>query len=64
MQGNDDWIVTVASTRLAGARDFRVLPVWHSTMMNNPLVLDYTLRFLRHGYFESEDTRQRIDQDP
>lgn len=60
--GEDDWVVTVESTRLPGARDFRVLPVAHTTMMNDPTVREYTLRFLQQGFFESEDTRQPIDR--
>ena len=43
-----------------GARDFRVLPVWHTVMMDDPVVQAYTLKFLQHGYFEVEQTRQPI----
>jgi pimeloyl-ACP methyl ester carboxylesterase len=60
LHGNDDLVVTVASTRLVGARDFRLLPVWHTTMMNDPMVQRETLCFLQHGYFESEDRRAPI----
>ena len=35
LPGDDDAVVTVESTRLAGARDFRVLPVLHSIFMND-----------------------------
>jgi pimeloyl-ACP methyl ester carboxylesterase len=62
MRGDDDLIVTVESTRLAGARDFRVLPVWHTTMMNDPVIQRETLCFLQHGYFESEDRRAPLTQ--
>ncbi|MCA9247553.1 MAG: alpha/beta hydrolase, partial [Planctomycetales bacterium] len=53
LSGDDDLVVTVESTRLAGAADFRVLPVYHSFMMNNETVQNQTLEFLAHGYFES-----------
>lgn len=58
--GDDDGMVGVQETRLPGAHDFRVLPVWHMTMMNNPTVRQYTVRFLRHGHFESKDRRLPI----
>ncbi len=55
--GDDDMIVGVAETRLAGARDFRVLDVIHATMMYVPEVQEMTTQFLKHGYFESPETR-------
>jgi hypothetical protein len=58
--GDDDAVVTVESTRLAGARDFRVLPVLHSVFMNDKRVQEYTARFLSEGHFESDDKRQPI----
>lgn len=60
LEGDDDLIVSVASTRLPGAKDFRVLPVIHTTMMNDPTVQAYTLQFIRHGYFEDEAKRQPV----
>jgi hypothetical protein len=59
--GDDDAVVTVESTRLPGARDFRVLPVLHSFFMNDSRVQEMTRSFLAHGYFESEANRQPID---
>jgi hypothetical protein len=59
--GDDDGIVTVESTRLPGARDFRVLPVLHSFFMKNPRVHELAIRFLQHGHFESDEARQPID---
>jgi hypothetical protein len=52
ISGDDDAVVTVESTRLAGARDFRVLP--------DAKVQEYTVRFLNEGHFESEGARQPI----
>ena len=60
LEGDDDMVVSVASTRLQGAKDFRVLPVIHTTMMNNPTVQQYTLEFFRNGYFEDEAKRHPL----
>jgi hypothetical protein len=61
LPGDDDGVVTIESTRLAGARDFRRLPVLHSFFMNDKTAREYTVRFLNHGHFESLDTRQPIE---
>jgi hypothetical protein len=58
--GDDDAVITVESTRLPGACDFRRLPVLHSFIMNAPQIQEMTLRFLSHGYFESDASRQPI----
>ncbi len=55
LTGDNDLVVAVETTRLAGATDFAVLPVLHSFMMNDPKVQEYTLRFLQHGYFVSAE---------
>ena len=55
--GDDDMIVGVDETRLTGARDFRVLDVIHATMMDAPEIQQMATRFLKHGYFESSDSR-------
>lgn len=60
VEGDDDLVVSVESTRLAGATDFRVLPVKHTFMMDDPVVMEYTLRFLTDGYFVSEEDRQPL----
>lgn len=59
--GDDDAVITVESTRLAGARDFRVMPALHSVFMNDSKVQEYTVRFLNEGHFESDETRQPIE---
>lgn len=51
LPGDDDGVVTVAATRLAGAADFALAPAMHSFIMNNPTVLRYTLEFLQTGHF-------------
>ncbi len=58
--GNDDLVLSVEETRLGGARDFLVLPVFHGFIMKNPQVHRYTLRFLVHGHFVSAERRQPI----
>jgi pimeloyl-ACP methyl ester carboxylesterase len=63
LPGDDDGVVTVASTRLAGASDFIVVPVLHPLLPTDPKVMQYTLSFLQHGYFVSEDKRAPVAGD-
>lgn len=58
--GKNDLFISVETTKLAGARDFKVLPLVHPFMMKKPIVQQYTLNFLRNGYFVSEEKRQPI----
>ncbi len=60
LPGDDDGVVTVDSTRLPGARDFRLVPVLHSFFMNDKRVHEYAMRFFEHGHFESAESLQPI----
>jgi pimeloyl-ACP methyl ester carboxylesterase len=54
LAGDNDLIVTVESTRLAGEADFLRLPVMHTLMMDNRRVRAATLEFLRRGRFAAD----------
>lgn len=63
LPGDNDLTVTVASTRLPGAADFRIVPVMHSFLMNDQAVIGFTRNFLQHGCFDSAKTAQPIAAD-
>lgn len=64
LTGDNDGTVTVESTKLDGARDFLVVPVMHSFLMDNEKAQEYVLRFLQDGYFISEQERHPLENSP
>ena len=65
--GDDDMVVRVEETKLPGAADFAVLPLYHSFIMNDATVQKYTLHFLEHGRFvgrEGTDENERPGSRP
>ena len=54
--------LTVESTKLAGARDFLVVPALHTFFCDNAQVQQSVLEFLQHGYFVSDERRQPLEK--
>jgi pimeloyl-ACP methyl ester carboxylesterase len=63
LPGDDDGVVTVASTRLAGASDFILVPALHALLPREGKVHQYVLRFLQYGCFVAPDRRKPLGKD-
>jgi len=51
LDGDNDGVVTVESTRLEGSRDFLLLDASHTFIMTKPECIGAVLHFLKEGRF-------------
>ena len=57
---DDDGTLSVATTKLAGASDFVVIPQRHTLLLFDHEVFRYTARFLKRGYFISPERQHHL----
>lgn len=60
LPGDDDGLLTLETTKLAGAADFVQVEGVHQLMPRNQQVREMTLRFLKHGYLLSQAQKSPI----
>lgn len=60
VEGASDFVVSVEEAKLPGARDFLVLPVLHSFLMDDSAAQDATIRFLNTGAFSEDGKRNPL----
>lgn len=51
IKGEDDGKVSVERTKVAGMKDHVIVHCPHSYLMNNKTAIEYTLQFLKEGFF-------------
>lgn len=54
LPGPDDGVVSVERTKVAGMKDFLVLPQSHTFIMQSDDVIEQVIHFLEHGAFRKE----------
>jgi triacylglycerol lipase len=52
--GPDDGVVSVERTKVAGMKDFLLLPQTHAFIMKSEDVIQQVIYFLEHGVFRKE----------
>jgi triacylglycerol lipase len=62
--GDDDGLVSVVSTRLAGMKDWIRLPHVHGLIQLMPRTVENTYLFLENGEFETKAPRDFVQRDP
>lgn len=60
LPGDDDGLLTLETTKLAGAVDFVQVDAIHQLMPRNQQVRELTVRFLKHGYLLSQAEKRPI----
>jgi hypothetical protein len=60
VNGDNDLIVSVESTRLPGGTDFLMVHAFHSFMLSNPEAIEATVRYLETGHFRKNGSQQPI----
>lgn len=62
LDGDDDLLVRVDETRLAGAHDFRLVNVRHAKLGSDATVMEMSRCFLQNGAFTTAAQRQPIER--
>ena len=57
LEGKDDWTVSLAETRLAGAHDTYRVAAFHGHLVSHPEAIKATERFLKFGYFKTPNRK-------